>query len=176
MEIGHIGHSILHSPNSSIRLNTVLHVPQASKSLISVNRLACDNNAFLEFYPNHFLIEEQGTKRTLLKGRCEGGLYPLKFRMSSNKQGFGVFKPSASLWHSRLGHASTSIVQQVLSRHKLPFIRDSNKHAVCDACQQGESHQSPYPRFTSVSASPVDLIFLMYGDPHLLWSGETIIM
>lgn len=68
MEIGHIGHSILHSPNSSIHLNTVLHVPQASKSLISVNRLACDNNAFLEFYPNHFLIKEQTTKRTLLKG------------------------------------------------------------------------------------------------------------
>ena len=96
--------------NSSIHLNNVLHVPQASKSLIFVNRLACDNNAFLEFHPNHFLIKEQRTKRTFLRGRCEGGLYPVKFRLSSNKQGLGVCKPSASLWHSKLEHASTSIV------------------------------------------------------------------
>ena len=66
MEIGYVGHSILHSPRTHIHLNNVLHVPQASKSLISVNRLARDNNAFLEFHPNHFSIKEQGTKRTLL--------------------------------------------------------------------------------------------------------------
>jgi hypothetical protein len=62
-----------------------------------------DNNAFLEFHPNHFSIKEQVTRRTLHSGRCEGGLYPL--RASSNKQVLGVVKPSTSLWHSRLGHA-----------------------------------------------------------------------
>ena len=30
---------------------------------------------------------------------------------------------------------------------------------MCDACQQGKSHQLPYPTTTSVSASPIDLIF-----------------
>jgi hypothetical protein len=30
---------------------------------------------------------------------------------------------------------------------------------VCDACQQGKSHQLPYPKSTSVSISPLDLIF-----------------
>jgi hypothetical protein len=64
-----------------------------------------------------------------------------------------------SLWHNRLGHASTNTVQQVLSRHKLPFIRDSNNKSACDACQQGKSHQLPYPRSTSISARPLDLIF-----------------
>ena len=66
MDIGYVGHSVLHSPHTHIHLNNVLHVPQASKSLISVNRLARDNNAFLEFHPNHFSIKEQGTKRGLL--------------------------------------------------------------------------------------------------------------
>jgi hypothetical protein len=64
-----------------------------------------------------------------------------------------------SLWHSRLGHASTLVVQQVLGRHKLPFIRDPNKHAVCDACQRGKSHQPPYLQSTSVSTSSMDLVF-----------------
>ena len=47
MRIEHIGHSILHSPSSNLHLNNILHVPTASKNLVSVNRLARDNNAFL---------------------------------------------------------------------------------------------------------------------------------
>lgn len=34
----------------------------------------------------------------------------------------------------------------------------NNKH-ICDACQQGKSHQLPYPKSTSVSSSPLDLVF-----------------
>jgi histone deacetylase 1/2 len=30
---------------------------------------------------------------------------------------------------------------------------------ICDACQMGKSHQLPYPRSTSVSTSPLDLVF-----------------
>jgi histone deacetylase 1/2 len=58
MEIDHIGSSILRTPTSNIHLHKILHVPQASKSLLSVHRLACDNNAFLEFHPNQFFIKE----------------------------------------------------------------------------------------------------------------------
>lgn len=54
MEISYVGHSILDSPTSEMHLNNILHVPKASKNLISVNRLARDNNAFLEFHPSHF--------------------------------------------------------------------------------------------------------------------------
>jgi histone deacetylase 1/2 len=144
MEIDHIGSSILHTPSSKIHLNRILHVPKATKNLLSVHRLACDNNAFLEFHPNHFSIKEQATRKTLLRGRCEGGLYPLKSsscKSSQNKQVFSTaVKPSVSLWHHCLGHPSTNIVKQVLSRHNLPFASESNKTIVCDACQQGKSH------------------------------------
>jgi histone deacetylase 1/2 len=91
MEIKHVGHSTLHSPTSNIHLNHILHVPQAHKSLLSVNHIARDNDVFLEFHPNHFCVKEQQT-RTLLRGPCEGGLYPLK--SSSNKPS-RISKPSA---------------------------------------------------------------------------------
>jgi hypothetical protein len=32
----------------------VLHVPSAAKNLVSVHKLAADNNAYLEFHPNFF--------------------------------------------------------------------------------------------------------------------------
>jgi histone deacetylase 1/2 len=76
-----------------------------------------------------------------------------------NKQVLGVFKPTESLWHHQLGHASTPVVQHVLSRHKLSFVRDSSNKSICDACQKEKSHQLPYPKSTFVSSSPLELVF-----------------
>jgi hypothetical protein len=157
MMINHIGQSVLHTPSRDLVLKNILHVPQASKNLASIPRIAKDNDAFLEFHPNHFFIKEQGTRRTILQGKCEGGLYPLK--SSSNKQAWSAIKPMTSLWHSRLGHVALPVVQQVLSRNNLSFSLEQNKGAVCDACQQGKSHQLSYPRSSSVSRHPLDLIF-----------------
>ena len=164
MEINHVGHSILQSPVRDIHLHNVLHVPSANKSLVSANRLVKDNNAFLELHPHHFSLKEQVTRKTLLEGRCERGLYPLKSHLHSqyppNKQVFGVVKPSTSLWHSRLGHASSPVVQKILSRHKLSVSSDqSNSGVICDACQMGKSHQLPYPKSISVSSKPFELVF-----------------
>ena len=157
MDIVHVGHSIVSTLEKSFHLNNVLHVPKASKNLCFVNRFVRDNDVFIEFHPRHFFIKDQVTKTTLHSGRCEGGLYSL--RSTKNKQALGVMKPSASLWHQRLGHPSTRVVQDVISRHKLLVFPDSNKDRVCDACQQGKSHQLPYPKSSSVSSGPLDLVF-----------------
>jgi len=61
--------------------------------------------------------------------------------------------------HHRLGHASSRVVQQVVSRYSLPVLPESNNDSVCDACQCGKSHQLPYPVSISVSDGPMDLIF-----------------
>jgi len=162
MELSHVGHSTVQSLPHKIHLRNVLHVPAASKNLVSVNRLTRDNNAFVEFHPDYFSIKEALTKKTILRGKAEGGLYPIKSlpsRTSSNKQVLGVTKPTTSTRHSRLMHPSTSVISQNVSCHKLSFIRDVNNKHVCDACQQGKSHQLPYPKSTSVSSFPLDLYF-----------------
>jgi hypothetical protein len=103
------------------------------------------------------------TKKTLLEGRCEGGPYPLKPHPQNqsppNKQAFSAIKPSTSLWHNHLGHASSPVVQKVLSRHKLLFSKESNKGVICDVYQMGKSHQLPYPKSNSVSSKPFELVF-----------------
>jgi hypothetical protein len=163
MGIANVGHCTVCSPSGVFQLKNVLHVPQANKNLCSVNRFTKDNHVYFEFHPTHFLIKEPKTRRTLRRGRCEGGLYPLhstnKILESSNNQAYGATKPSSTLWHHRLGHASSRVVKQVLDQHKLPFIFDHNKDRVCDTCQQGKIHQLPYPKSMSVSAGPMDLIF-----------------
>ena len=133
MHISHIGHTTFHTPNRDIHLKNVLHVPQATKNLVSVHKLASGNSAFLEFHPDFFAIKDQATKKTILKGRCHQGLYPIP--ATSIKQVHGVSRVSVSRWHSRLGHPSSSIVKQVISSHNLPVLDESSSESVCDACQ-----------------------------------------
>jgi histone deacetylase 1/2 len=161
MNISNIGYATLHTPNRKLYLKNVLHVPKSHKSLALVHRITLDNNVFLEFHPNLFLIKDRATKTTLHQGRCEGGLYPLGLRQGSSsrsKQVFGVCKPSTSRWHSRLGHPAFPIVTRVIRDNKLPFIDDSSSKPVCDSCQKAKSHQLPYFVSNKVSAALLELI------------------
>ncbi|WVZ68985.1 hypothetical protein U9M48_017854 [Paspalum notatum var. saurae] len=157
MKINQVGHTVVPTPSRDLLLNNILYVPEAQKSLVSVHKLTSYNNAFLEFHPNHFFVKDQSTKKVLLRGRCEGGLYPLKLTL--DKHVFGAAKVTSTRWHSRLGHPSSSVVRQVLSKNSLPFVSEFNKDTVCDACQQGKSHQLPYPKSVSKSSAPLELVF-----------------
>jgi hypothetical protein len=161
MQISNIDHATLHSPNRNLYLKNVLHVPSADRNLVSVHRIASDNNISLEFHPTFFLIKDRATKTTLRRGRCEGGLYPLELsqeRSSRSKHVFGVSKPSTSRWHSHLGHPAFPIVERVLRNNKLPFVSDGSSESVCDSCQRAKSHQLPYFASNKVSVAPLDLI------------------
>ena len=165
MMISHVGQSTVKTPHCDIQLKDVLHVPAASKNLVSVHRITLDNGVFIEFHPFFFLIKDQVTRRVLYRGKCVQGLYPLipKF-CKFNKQVHGAFKVSSERWHNRLGHPSFSIVYQILSKHKLPFVGEHDRETICDACQKAKSHQLPYYISTSVSTKPLQLIFFpMYG-------------
>jgi histone deacetylase 1/2 len=160
MDIRHIGNSVIHAPHHDLHLNDILHVPQASKSLLSTSRLARDNHAFVEYWPNSFFVKDQDTREILLQGRCVGGLYPMpkSSSLSPGRQAHSVAKSSSTLWHRRLGHPSSVVVHQVLRDNNIQFS-ESNKESVCDACQQAKSHQLPYPKSSSVSTFPLELAF-----------------
>jgi hypothetical protein len=158
MPISHIGQSTIHTPARNLHLKDIMHVPSTKKNLVSVHRLAFDNNVFLEFHPDFFLIKDRDTRSTLLKGPCRKGLYPLP-SSSTSKQVLGVNKVSVDRWHSRLGHPAIPTVERILRHNKLPYLLDSSKHSVCGACQQAKSHQLPYPVSTSISTQPLELIF-----------------
>jgi hypothetical protein len=143
--------------------SNVLHVPQATKNLVSIHHLATDNNFFLEFHPYSFLVKDQAMRKLLLKGRCHRGLYPLP--SSFARQVFGVSRPSFHKWHSHLGHPTMVIVQKVISLFNLPCHNESNKESVCDVCQQAKSHQLPYSKPSSLSSHPLELIHSYVWSP-----------
>jgi hypothetical protein len=61
MHISHTGYSTLRTPHASFDLNAILHVPSASKSILSVHKFTLDNHVFIEFHHFFFVIKDQTT-------------------------------------------------------------------------------------------------------------------
>jgi hypothetical protein len=54
--IPHIDHSMVHNPTRNFQLRNILHVPTASRNLLSVRRFTFDNHVFQNFIPSSFLL------------------------------------------------------------------------------------------------------------------------
>ena len=74
--IKHVGTTQLLSLTSSFQFNDVLHVPQISQNLLSIQKFTTDSNTFVELYPKFFNVKDQATGRTVLHGPSINGLYP----------------------------------------------------------------------------------------------------
>ena len=64
--------------------------------------------------------------------------------------------PSLALWHTRLGHASSSQVQQLASRGLLGSL--STENFDCVSCQLGKQPVFPFNSSESISTDIFDLI------------------
>jgi histone deacetylase 1/2 len=89
------------------------------------------------------------------------------------QQALSSLRASSTQWHARLGHPSPQTVQHILHSYQLPSV--SNKSdVVCDACQQGKSHQLPFSLSAHVTHAPLKLIHSdVWGPAQTSVSGHT---
>ena len=76
--------------------------------------------------------------------------------------------PSLALWHARLGHASSSRVQQLASRGLLGSV--STENFDCVSCQLGKQPALPFNSNESISTDIFDLIHSDVWGPSLVSS------
>ena len=172
MHISHVGQaSLLTHKQRSLHLRNVLRVPSATRSLLSVPQLTRVNNVFTEFHPFHFFIKDRATRDILLRGHLRNGLYALD--LPSAPQAFSGVRVLPTHWHARLGHPTTPIVRSVLHHHSLPVMSNKDATTVCDACQQGKSHQLSFSDLSRVGKTPLELIFSdVWGHAQTSVSGH----
>src|SRR4051812_13613937 len=141
LSISHIGHSRL--PGSSLKLRNILHVPHISQHLLSVYRLLCDNDVFVQFHRCFFLVKDKATRRVILHGRSYGGVYSVPFARassSSSRRASSSVQVSSLQWHQRLGRPTNNVATSIVRSHELPCSSSNNSSLVCDACQRAKSH------------------------------------
>jgi histone deacetylase 1/2 len=124
LSITHIGHSQITGSSRPLLLKNILRVPAMSKNLLSMHKLLLDNHAYAEVYPHHFYVKDQATRALLLRGRCQGGLYPVPSNpvtstSSSSRHCLTSSTLSTDHWHRRLGHPSLRVLESVLRKIKL---------------------------------------------------------
>ena len=93
----HTGTKIFQFPFKVFQLKRVLHAPHLATNLVSVAHFCADNNTFVEFHPRFFLVKEQVTKKVLLKGHLERGLYKFPTNFSSTAGLFSSLSNFSSL-------------------------------------------------------------------------------
>ena len=183
MNISHIGSNSFHASHikHAFTLHDILHVPNASKNLLSISKFTRDNNIVLEFDSVCCLIKDKRTKQVLLKGSLIDGLYHLSIRPSSSSQSqFDSLSSSAKssvnafhstttsnpvvpssltsrVWHCRLGHPSHKVLCKVLSSVN-PSL-SVKECSFCDACQIGKLHQIVFKPSINKSVHAFDLIY-----------------
>jgi hypothetical protein len=113
MHIHNVGQAILSTPSSrSLALNNVLHVPKATRNLLSMSKLSHDNNVFIELHPHDLFVKDLDTRAPILRGRCSGGLYEIQAPII--KQALSSVKVSRDIKAPimRLKHLSSSITSR----------------------------------------------------------------
>jgi hypothetical protein len=166
LTIDNFGSALIHSSNSDFKLHNVLHCPNASTNLLSIQRFCVDNDCFFVLTDSHFFVKDTHTKAILLAGKSENGLYPLRFQRGSIKARRATvallgIRTSSLIWHFRLGHPSTDIVSRVVNAFHLTVSHSnahSNKIAICDSCQLGKSKRLPFSASNRQTTTPLKLI------------------
>lgn len=138
LPISHYGSSLLFTPQLKFLLKNLLHTPTISKNLIFVHRFYVDNNVFIEFHPNFFLVKDQVTKATLLRGLVENDMYilpalspPSSSSLSSQPRALSTTTRDVYVWHSRCGHPTATTTKKILKKINLSISQDFPTHFEC---------------------------------------------
>ncbi|KAL4296184.1 hypothetical protein GQ457_12G002980 [Hibiscus cannabinus] len=154
--ISKIGQASLISHPRDLVLHNVLHVPSITKNMVSVSKLAKDNQVFLEFHAQSCVVRDEDTGAVLLTGDEVDGLYRFNTALPTSYYSNNAFPIEAnvtqsstdlySLWHRRLGHPSHSTFLKVCTECNVQFSSGLNKvpgvEKLWHTCSSGDEPRS----------------------------------
>ncbi|KAJ1704596.1 hypothetical protein LUZ63_004375 [Rhynchospora breviuscula] len=169
LPITHIGSTFLNLSNQPVKLCNVLHVPNFSTNLISLSRLLKDNPYLtVDFHLSTCTLKNLHTLKVLHQVHSCNGLYTIQVKQFS--VALLSNQVSASTWHARLGHPSSSTTLEIVKSNSLSC--NTNKMALCHACAQAKAHVLPFHSSVSVSSAPLELIHSDVWGPSPVTSSQ----
>ncbi|GKB82360.1 putative ribonuclease H-like domain-containing protein [Tanacetum coccineum] len=99
LPILHIGSSKVYSPQKTVSIKNILHVPEISHNLFSVQKFYHDNDVFFEFHTSYFVVKDESIHTTLLTGPSKHGFYTITIPQlkSINKVSFSAVRASPTI-------------------------------------------------------------------------------
>ncbi|KAL5736516.1 hypothetical protein ACOSQ2_031304 [Xanthoceras sorbifolium] len=172
LHISNIGHSTIQThttPYHQLHLKNILHVPSITKNLLSISKLTKDNNAFAEFHDNGCMCKSPKSNKhnvnnvhVSVQNICNNESTRLCSQEATAMPKYNVLlaaKTNALIWHAKLGHPASLILQKVL--HTLHFPYNVNAPHFCDSCKLGKLHKLPFSRSEIEATAPLEMIYKM---------------
>ncbi|KAL0541581.1 hypothetical protein IC582_021634 [Cucumis melo] len=199
--ISYVGDSYITDGKNGITLKNVLCVSDIMKNLVSVSKLAQDNNAYVEFHGCYCFIKDKATGQTPLNSILKDGLYHLEtdnikkgvyLSYHNNSKPQSVHKNKGSVafvlsgginlantcmvvsntvWHKRLGHPSSKVLNSIIKSFKLP-VNDNIDVKFYDSCQLGKAHNLPFPISHFHATTPFDFVYFDLWGPTPVCSSN----
>ncbi|KAM2097702.1 hypothetical protein ACFX1R_021209 [Malus domestica] len=195
LSITHVGSSTLRTHTASFKLNNVLHVPHMKHNLLSAFPFLRDNYCSLTLDSDGSVVKDRSTGKMLLWGSIKDGFYPLHTVSSTGKasssiiaSAFVSIKAPVKIWHSHLGHPSSSIFHKVIASNKLVVQGTSYVDFFCSNCAIAKNHKLPFKAASSSTSQSLALLhcdvsgpapvlsvsgfwyYLLLGDDHTKYS------
>lgn len=155
MHITHVGDV---STDNLLLCDTFL-VPQLALNLISVGQL-CELGLDVCFSNSGCYVQDPKSGEILGTGRRVGRLFEaISLSVSpkvQSKEPYAAVVVSQDIWHSRLGHISSSRLNSLISSGVLGSVQKEKLD--CVSCQLAKHHALPFNNNDSISSAPFDLI------------------
>ena len=172
------GHNIGSVSTSNLSVPRVFNVPDLSYNLFSVGQLA-ELGYRIIFDYSGCIVQDPRMRQELGTGPKVGRMFPvdnlclpLVTPVSIAAAATISYVPSLALWHARLGHASSSRVQQLASRGLLGSV--STENFDCVSCQLGKQPALPFNTSETISTDIFDLIHSdVWGSSSVSSIGES---
>nr|GEW83058.1 uncharacterized mitochondrial protein AtMg00810-like [Tanacetum cinerariifolium] len=147
--------------NSAITLHDVLYIPAFSYNLLSVSKLSTHLTLSILFTP--FSCYFQDHHKRIAHGSLYNGLYIIKQEPTAQPYTIiSITNNNVALWHSRLGHPSLKVLQQIKS---LSTSNTCTFHD-CNICPLAKQNALPFPISESHSNALFDLIHVDIWRPY----------
>ncbi|KAH0682508.1 hypothetical protein KY290_023330 [Solanum tuberosum] len=127
-------------------------------NVLSVSQI-CNRGNEVKFLSDKCIVTSLSTKKVILTARRRKNMYVVDLKMTHGDDltYLSAQSENANLWHRRLGHVSSSLLNKLVSRdlvRGLPKLKFSDKK-VCDACVKGKQIRSSFKQKKQVSSSRV---------------------
>lgn len=149
-------------------LENVLVVPDFKHNLLSVSKLTKQLHCSVNFFPEYFVLQDLSSGRVKGIGKEHDGLYYLPMISEGTKEEQKVLMAQSStaerlVWHSRLGHPSMNMLQQLL-KNKHPS--DSDACGGCSVYPLAKQTRLPFPTSVSRALGIFDLLHMDVWGPY----------
>ena len=171
LPISHTGNALLKTSHGNLKLKDVLVVPKLRKNLLSISQLTHDNVSLFAFDANGFVIKDQN-QRTLAKGHKKGQLYALDEAQALALAAIKTPSAPSTLWHQRMGHPHSRLLQVLYSKKVLNISSWLNKNSICTSCQLGKRCKLSFYDSKNHCQFPLEKIYCDLWGPVPIFSMQ----